>query len=109
MAIEPRATIAIDIGDAFCGYAYYIEDTNDATKRSLTPDDIRINRPWRPLAGYDHLKTPTALLYDNAGQLLGFGFSAVQRYVTCKTRRYLYQHFKHSEADVQVSLQSFVK
>ena len=103
MAIKPKITVAIDIGDTFCGYAYYIENTNDATKPNLTPDNITLNQPWRSLRGNDHLKTPTALLYDDAGQLLDFGFRAFERHVTGPRRRYLYQHFKHSDADVQVS------
>ena len=73
-----QAIIALDLGSTFCGYAYYIDNPNDA-KRTIDISDIKVNKPWRPLGGHDHLKTPTALLLDGQGDVLDFGFGAIQQ------------------------------
>ncbi|XP_042560108.1 heat shock 70 kDa protein 12A-like [Clupea harengus] len=62
--------VAIDFGTAYSGYCFCMRSN---------PSHIR-NPRWGESKGFDTLKTPTCILFDEDGTFLDFGYDALMAY-----------------------------
>ncbi|XP_072535222.1 heat shock 70 kDa protein 12A-like [Salminus brasiliensis] len=80
--------IAIDFGTSFSGYCFQV----------VGGEQIRQPR-WGLEYGYETLKTPTSILFDEDGNVLHFGYDAVLKYTNLTKRKeamklYFFDNFK---------------
>ncbi|XP_070579297.1 heat shock 70 kDa protein 12A-like [Ptychodera flava] len=86
------ATVAIDFGTTYSGFAYVINDAH--------PGDQYINiRQWKDEYGQNHYKTPTCLLLGKSGRSFdSFGFDAQEKYIRFEDGKdkqyYMFENFK---------------
>ena len=67
------ATVAIDLGTAYSGFAYSLN-------KNQGEDAIFMNRDWVNELGHRTSKTPTCLLLKSDLTFDSFGYKAVERY-----------------------------
>lgn len=72
---DALAVVAIDFGTTYSGYAYSFRD-------EYKKDHAKIysNEAWQSGDGLVTPKTPTAILFDDDGQFLHFGYEAEHCY-----------------------------
>uniref|UniRef100_A0A3B1JNR7 Heat shock protein family A (Hsp70) member 12A.2 n=1 Tax=Astyanax mexicanus TaxID=7994 RepID=A0A3B1JNR7_ASTMX len=85
---ESVVSIAVDFGTAYSGYCFKFRKSKQ----------IRMPK-WGLEIGYDTLKTPTCILFDENKQFLNFGYDAIETYNRHKSkeeakRLYLFDNFK---------------
>ncbi|XP_031433644.1 heat shock 70 kDa protein 12A-like [Clupea harengus] len=77
--------VAIDFGTAYSGYCFCVRSNPSVIK----------NPHWGRSKGFDTLKTPTCILFDEYGEFLKFGYDALMAYKTMgQNKKRFFNHFK---------------
>ena len=86
------ATVAIDFGTTYSGFAF-------SFNKEQGDDSIFMNRDWVNEQGHRTSKTPTCLLLKPDQSFDSFGYKAVEMYTSLKSlseekEYFFFQHFK---------------
>ena len=86
------ATVAIDFGTTYSGFAF-------SFNKEQGEDSIFMNRDWVNELGHRTSKTPTCLLLNPDLSFNSFGYGAVENYTNLKSlseekEYFFFQHFK---------------